>query len=294
VHTLRSWEDCDAILDDADEARHVVVVGSSFIGMETAASLLERGKDVTVLSPEAVPFARSLGPEVGGVLRALHEEKGVRFRLGHLPVAFRGDAAVEAVELDDGERLPAELVIVGIGVRPATDFVRGIGLEDDGGITVDSQLRVAPGVWAAGDVAWYPEPHVGEAVRIEHWRLALQHGRAAAFSMANGEDLAFTGVPFFWTRQLGLRLGFVGVGRGWIETIVDGDPAGRDFTVFYAKEDRLRAACGTRDDELNAFAELMRTGALPTASELRRPGAPRLADLLARPGAHGGRQRPAA
>jgi len=126
-------------------------------------------------------------------------------------------------------------------------------------------------VWAAGDIARYPEPHVGEAVRIEHWRLAEQHGRAAAFAMA-GADGAQTstriGVPFFWTVQLGLRIGFVGVGVGWTDTIVVGDPTAHDFTVYYSANDTLRAACGTRDRDLAVFAELMRTGTLPPASAL--------------------------
>jgi len=207
---------------------------------------------------------------VGETLRALHEAKGVRFRLARTPVALHGDQQVERVELDDGTSLQADLVIAGVGVKPATAFVQGVALDPDGGIRVDGQFNVAPGVWAAGDVARYPEPHVGEALRIEHWRLAEQHGRAAAFAMAGAAQTgdAQVGVPFFWTVQLGLRLGFVGVGPGWTDTLVVGDPGARDFTVYYSANDTLRAACGTRDRDLAVFAELMRTGALPPASTL--------------------------
>ena len=282
VFTLRSWSDCDRILAALEQAENVVVVGASFVGMEAASSLVHRGKHVTVVAPEATPFARTLGTTVGDTLRALHEARGVRFRLARTPVALLGDHQVERVEFDDGTTLPADLVIAGVGVRPATAFVHGVALDPDGGISVDGQFRVTPGVWAAGDVARYPEPHVGEALRIEHWRLAQQHGRAAAFAMAGAAQTgdAQVGVPFFWTVQLGLRLGFVGVGSGWTDTLVVGDPGAHDFTVYYSANDSLRAACGTRDRDLAVFAELMRTGTLPPASTLAGAEAPSLDGLL--------------
>jgi len=282
VFTLRSWSDCDHILTAVAQAENVVVVGASFVGMETAASLVHQGKHVTVVAPEATPFERTLGATVGDTLRALHEAKGVRFCLGRTPVALHGDRQVETVKLDDGTSLPADLVIAGVGMRPATAFVHGVALDPDGGISVDGQFRVTPGVWAAGDVARYPEPHVGEALRIEHWRLAQQHGRAAAFAMAGAAQTgdAQVGVPFFWTVQLGLRLGFVGVGSGWTDTLVVGDPGAHDFTVYYSANDSLRAACGTRDRDLAVFAELMRTGTLPPASTLAGAEAPSLDGLL--------------
>ena len=183
VLALRSRDDCDRLLERIATAAHIVVAGASFIGMEAAASLVHRGADVTVVAPEAVPFATTLGP-AGAAVHAAHEAAGTRFRLGRRPVALHGEGSVRSVELDDGERLPADLVLAGIGVRPATAFVHGVKVHDDGGLGVDEQLRLAPGVWAGGDVARYPEAHVGEPVRIEHWRLAMQHGRAAGFAMA--------------------------------------------------------------------------------------------------------------
>jgi apoptosis-inducing factor 3 len=279
VFTLRSLDDCDRLIAAAEAARRAVVIGGSFIGMEAAASLVQRGLEVTVVAPDQTPFARTLGADAGAVLQRLHEAKGTRFRLARHVQAIEGEGVARGVRLDDGELLACDLVLVGIGVRPASGFVSGIDLDEDGGIRVDEQLRVAPGVWAAGDVARYPEAHVREPVRIEHWRLAEQHGRAAAFAMA-GAAGPFTGVPFFWTQHFDLTLGFAGVGPGWNETIVDGDLAERDFTVLYAKDGTLRAACGTRDRELDAFTELMRTGALPPASALRGPGRARLEELL--------------
>lgn len=268
VFTLRSQDDAEVLAAAARHGRHAVVVGASFIGMEAAASLVRRGLDVTVVGPGAVPFEHALGTVVGEVVRARHAENGTRFALGRGVARFVGDTSVRGVELDDGTRLGADLVIVGIGVQPATGYVRGVQRDRDGGLRVDEQLRVAPGVWAAGDVARYREPHTGRDVRSEHWRLAEQHGRAAASSMA-GRSQPFTGVPFFWTQHFDLRIGYAGVGQGWEEVVVVGDASARDFTAFYVADGRLLAACGTQSDEVAAFMELMEMGRLPNVAELR-------------------------
>ena len=261
-------QDADALVAAAGPARRAVVVGSSFIGMEAAASLARRGLEVTVIGPESTPFARVLGELVGGVALAWHSSTAAARASGRSVKRFVGDSEVVAVELDDGRTLDADLVVVGIGVQPATDFVRGVELDDDGGLPVDDSLSVAPGVWAAGDVARYCEPHLGRNVRIEHWRLAEQHGRAAAASIA-GRGGRFAGVPFFWTQHFDLELGYAGAGQGWSEVIVGGDPGARDFTAFYADADRLLAACGTQRDEIGAFVELMGAGMLPASDDLR-------------------------
>jgi len=268
VFTLRSQEDAEKLAAAAAGARRAVVIGASFIGMEAAASLVRRGLEVTVVGHEATPFARLLGEDVGRVVQARHAEHGTRFALGRGVVRFVGDSAIRAVKLDDGASLEADLVVVGVGVRPETDFVAGVELDRDGGLPVDEQLSVAPGVWAAGDVARYREPHTGRHMRIEHWRLAEQQGRAAARAMA-GRGEPFTGVPFFWTQHFDLELGYAGAGLGWEEVVVVGDLAAGDFTAFFAKADRLLAACGTQRDELGAFVELMRVGALPAVGDLR-------------------------
>ena len=268
VFTLRSQEDAEALVAAAGGAKRAVVVGASFIGMEAAASLVHRGLDVTVVGPESTPFERILGADVGRVVQKCHTEHGTRFALGRGVSRITGDGAVRGVELDDGTLLEADLVIVGIGVQPVTDYVRGVDIDPDGGLPVDERLRVAPGVWAAGDVARYREPHTGSDVRIEHWRLAEQHGRAAAADIA-GSGRPFAGVPFFWTQHFDLELGYAGAGQGWEEVVVVGDPAARDFTAFYSRGDRLVAACGTQRDEMGAFVELMREGRLPAPDELR-------------------------
>ncbi len=280
VHTLRSWEDADAIILSLHGARRAVVIGASFIGLEAAAALTHRGLETTVVAPEATPFEHVLGGEVGSVVRTVHEEHGTRFALGRGVKRFLGDATVSEVELDDDTRVAADLVVVGAGVDPASDFVSGVARDRDGGLPVDEQLRVAPGVWAAGDVARYREPHTGRDVRIEHWRLAEQHGRAAARAMA-GRAEPFAGVPFFWTQHFELELGYAGAGQGWKETVVTGDLAARDFTAFYVADGTLLAACGTQRAELGAFMELMRLGRLPAADALRGRSQAGLPGMLA-------------
>jgi apoptosis-inducing factor 3 len=271
VFTLRTWDDCEAIVEALAAVRRVVVVGASFIGLEAAASLRHRGLQVTVAAPEALPLVQVFGEEIGRSLRALHERNGVAFQLGRTVAVVEGDGRVASVQLDDGTLLPADMVIVGIGVTPATGMVRGVATQKDGSLLVDEQLRVigADAVWAAGDIARFPAAHLGgEPMRIEHWRVALQHGRAAGTTMA-GRAQPFTGVPFFWAQQYETRLGFVGYGRPWEELILAGEPAGGDFVAYYAAGGRVHAAAGTRDRQLAAFAELLRAGRVPAAEGLR-------------------------
>jgi NADPH-dependent 2,4-dienoyl-CoA reductase/sulfur reductase-like enzyme len=168
-------------------------------------------------------------------------------------------------------------VVVGIGVVPATGFLEGVSLNEDGSVDVDGQLRLAENVYAAGDVARYPDPFTGARIRIEHWRLAQQHGRIAAAAMA-GKDVSFESVPFFWTRQFGVSLMVAGCAAEWDEVMMTGDAAKRDFTAYYAKNDRLVAAAGTQDKQIAAFMERMRTGQLPSAAEIRAQAS---VDLLA-------------
>ena len=157
----------------------MVSVGASFIGMEAAASLTKRGLAVTVVGSRPVPFERQLGVEIGRLLQQVHEEHGVSFRMGRRVSRLEGDNRVRQVVLDNGEVLEADLVVVGLGVKPATEILHGIKLEPDGSVRVDQYMRVREGVYAAGDIASFPDWCTGEHIRIEHWRLAEQHGRVA-------------------------------------------------------------------------------------------------------------------
>ncbi len=270
VFTLRSFNDSDRILAAAQSASQAVVVGSSFIGMEIASGLTQLGLQVTVVAPDSVPFKKILGAEVGRVFQQVHEEQGVSFRLGRKTAKIEGrNGKVEAVVLDNSERLNADLVVVGIGVQPATEFLQLKLNPEDGSVPVDEYLRVSEGVYAAGDVASFPDWRTGEYTRIEHWRLAAQHGRVAAHNMV-GQAVKFAGVPIFWTMQFKFPLRYVGHAEEWDEIIFDGDPQKREFMAFYVKGDRVLAvAASQRDTQMAAVSELMRLDKMPTPVELR-------------------------
>jgi len=269
VFTLRSLADAGRLIAASEPGKRAVVIGASFIGMETAASLRERGLEVTVVAPERTPFEGVLGARVGQMFRQLHEEHGVRFRLGAKVLEIMGEGESRQVLLESGERLEAELVVVGIGVRPNTGFLTDLPLEKDGSVPVDAQLRVTPTLFAAGDIARFPNPQGGKPIRIEHWRVALQHGQIAALNMLDRE-VPYTGVPFFWTGQFGLQLRYVGHADSFDEVVYWGEPEGREFLAFYLQAGRLQAASGVgRDYELDVLEELFRLQALPSPEFLR-------------------------
>lgn len=269
VFVLRSFAEADAIIETAQRAQRVVVVGANFIGMEAAFSLRRRGLDVTVVAPSQEPFEKALGVEIGALFRGLHEKRGVSFKLGSTVSRFEGNDRIEAVVLDTGERIETDMVVLGVGVRPVTHFLDGVELQQDGGVVVDSRLRATDGVYAAGDIASFIYPPTGERVRIEHWRTALQQGRVAARNML-GRDVPFTGIPFFWTEQFGVRLNYVGRASSWDEIIFRGDVAAQKFLAFYVKDNRVLAAAGVnRDRELAEVEELIRLGHLPAPAQLK-------------------------
>jgi NADPH-dependent 2,4-dienoyl-CoA reductase/sulfur reductase-like enzyme/nitrite reductase/ring-hydroxylating ferredoxin subunit len=282
VLTLRSVDDADAIIAAAGGGSRVVVIGAGFIGMEAAAALTKRGLAVTVVGSRSIPFERQLGPEIGGMLKEVHAEHGVAFRLGRNPVRLEGNGRAQAVVLDNDEVLPADLVIVGLGINPATHMLQGIDLNLDGSVTVDRYLQVAEGLYAAGDVARFPDWRDGSLIRIEHWRLAEQHGRVAAHNLA-GRQVQYAGVPFFWSEQFDLFLQYVGYASTWDEVIFHGDLSTRNFLGYYVKGDRVLAATGLQHDrQLAALSELMRMDRLPSAEEVRRePGFDPVARLKA-------------
>lgn len=275
VLTLRSFADTDALIAAAEGAQRAVVIGASFIGMEAAASLKTRGLEVTVVAPDRTPFEKTLGDEIGALFQKIHEDNGVRFRLGAKVARITGNGKVEAVELETGakpekpESIDADLVVVGVGVKPATDFLAGVNRDQDGGVMVDEYLRAAPDLYAAGDIAWFPSALTGERQRIEHWRTALQQGRIAARNMAS-KNIAYSSVPFFWTRQFDAGLLYVGHVTSWDEIIFQGDMPTQNFLAFYVKDGRVLAVAGmNREREMAAIEELMRLERLPPADQLR-------------------------
>ena len=267
VVTLRSRDDVERILARLPATRAAVVVGSSFIGMECAASLRSRGIEVTVVTPDEVPFARLFGDEIGRALHAIHAREGTHFRLGQTVQRFEGGGRLEAVVTDAGERLPAELAIVGVGIEPVTDYLEGVELEEDGSVRVDAAMRVRDGLFAAGDIAHFVVPQTGRETRIEHWRLACEQGRVAALAM-QGREVAYAGVPFFWSAQH-LALYYVGNAARSDTVIIDGAPGEGPFIAYYVEGDRVVAALGAeRNAEMAAIQELMRIGRMPEAARL--------------------------
>jgi apoptosis-inducing factor 3 len=243
VFVLRVSADADAILAAAAEGRRVVVVGGGFIAMEAAASLRERGLAVTVILPEAAPFERQVGPRLGAVFARLHAQKGVVLRPRQKVAAFEGEGAVRAVVLESGERVPADLVVIGAGIRPATASLRGLALREDGGVGVDRLLQAGPRFYAAGDVAAFPLYGNGSQTRVEHWRVAQQQGRVAALNML-GREVPYDAVPYFWTIHYLKRLDYIGYAPDWDDIVVDGDLEIPEFIAFFVKDGRVAAVAG--------------------------------------------------
>jgi NADPH-dependent 2,4-dienoyl-CoA reductase/sulfur reductase-like enzyme/nitrite reductase/ring-hydroxylating ferredoxin subunit len=242
VKTLRTLADSKAIIAAVTKDMPVVVIGASFIGLEVAASLRARGVGVTVVGPETTPLARVLGDEVGRFVQRLHEGKGVAFKLGRKPASITADHVV----LDDGTKLPAALVVMGVGVKPRTDLAEAAGLRIDRGVVVDGTLRAAPDVWAAGDIARYPWD--GQLVRIEHWQVAVRHGQNVARAMLGkpvGND-----VPFFWSMHYDVQLSYVGHAEQVNDVTVHGNLEGRDAHIVYRQDGRVRAVVTLGRDKL--------------------------------------------
>lgn len=234
VHYLRSLADSRKIIKAADSARIAVVIGASFIGLEVAASLRARGLQVDVVSPESTPLEKVLGKEVGAFIKAKHEKEGVTFHLGRSATGITKDS----VRLDNGNSLPAEIVVIGIGVRPLLELAVSAGAEMSRGVAVDKFLETSlPGVFAAGDIARYPDPRSGEGLRIEHWVVAERQGQTAAKNMLGMKE-AFTSVPFFWSNHYDVAIGYVGHAQAWDKIKVLGKIADGDAVIAYRSKKR--------------------------------------------------------
>ena len=259
VMVLRSLEDCRRILAKATSGVRIAVVGGSFIAMEAAASLSGRGLSVDVIAPDDHPLAKVLGQQLSELVLEAHVRRGVRLSLGS-NVARIED---KQVLLQGGKRIDADIVLVGIGVEPRLELAEAAKLVLDRGVLVNSRLQTSdPNIFAAGDIARWPDPHTGESIRVEHWVVAERQGQVAAANMLGGNE-PFTMVPFFWTKHFDLSIRYVGHAEKWDEARVEGDLAQRDGLVRFRRDGRdLAVATVERDKEL-LRAELALEGERP-------------------------------
>lgn len=249
VFTLRTLADARAIIAACANVSTAAFIGAGFIGMEAAGALRARGLEVHVVAPDEVPMERALGREVGTFIAGLHEDQGVVFHLRTTATAFDGDT----LALKDGTEVRADVVIVGVGVKPRTQLAAAAGLAVQDGILVDEYLQTSTaGIYAAGDVARYPRG--ADQIRIEHWVHAQRQGQAAAINLLGG-GRAFTDVPFFWTHHYGLDIRCTGVTLGWDDIRIDGSLPDRDFTARYYRAGKLIAAVSAGRDLENLCAE---------------------------------------
>jgi apoptosis-inducing factor 3 len=252
VRVLRSLADCRAIIKLAATAREAVVLGASFIGLEVAAALRARKIEVHVVAPEKRPMERILGPQMGDFVRALHEEHGVIFHLEDSASAIEGDKVI----LKGGKTLAADLVVAGIGVRPRTQLADKAGIVLDRGVPVDSYLKTsAPGIYAVGDIARWPDPHSGDNIRVEHWVVAERQGQTAAINMLGGRE-PFSAVPFFWSQHYDVPINYVGHAEKWDDLAIEGDIAAKDCLLSYKRQGHVLAVASIGRDADSLRAEL--------------------------------------
>jgi NADPH-dependent 2,4-dienoyl-CoA reductase/sulfur reductase-like enzyme len=252
VYVLRSLADSRAIIGEAKAGERAVVLGASFIGLEVAASLRQRELTVDVVAPEDLPLGRIMGPDLGDFVMSVHTEKGVTFHLGRTAKHIRE----AGVTLDDGTSIESDFVVMGVGVRPRTALAQAAGIHVDNGIMVNEYLETSrPGIWAAGDVASWPDPHTGRRIRVEHWVLAERMGQAAARNMLGARE-SFDAVPFFWSQHYDATIAYVGHGSGWDRAELDGSPAARDCAVTFHREGQRVALATIFRDEQSLRTEL--------------------------------------
>lgn len=252
LHTLRTLADSRAIIEAATSAKRVLIIGASFIGLEVAGALRARELEVHVVAPESRPMERTLGARMGDFVRALHEEHGVVFHLQDTVTAMADKRAA----LKSGGTIETDMVVLGVGVRPRLSLAEQAGLAIDRGVAVDAFLQTsAPDIFAAGDIARWPDGRSGSNIRVEHWVVAQRQGQTAARNML-GRHERFDAVPFFWSQHYDVPINYVGHAEKWDEIRVDGSIENRDCLVEYRQNGRILALASIYRDLASLQGEL--------------------------------------
>lgn len=251
VRYLRTFADSRAIVERAATARHVVVAGASFIGLEVAASLRARSIAVDVVAPESAPLERVMGVEVGRFIRSLHEKQGVTFHMGQTVARIDKGTVI----LSEGSAIDCDFVVMGVGVKPSVALAEQAGLAVDRGISVNEYLETsAPGVFAAGDIARWPDTHTGDRIRVEHWVVAERQGQTAGRNMLGAHE-RFDSIPFFWSQHYDTRINYVGHAERWDEVAIDGSLEALDCSIEYRRDGKTLAIATVGRDRASLKAE---------------------------------------
>ena len=247
VHYLRSIEDVDAIREDMDAGKKAVIIGAGYIGLEVAAVARTAGLNVIVIEMADRVMSRVVSPETSDFYQIEHTEKGVRFRLSTGVSSIDGKRRVKSVTTSEGEEIPADLVIIGVGIQPNTELATGAGLDVDNGIVVDEHCRTSdPDIFAAGDCTAHPNAIYDRRLRLESVHNAVEQAKTAAANIC-GKDLTYEQVPWFWSDQYDLKLQIAGLSEGYDDVVIRGNPAERSFSCLYLRDRRLIAV-----DAINA------------------------------------------
>jgi 3-phenylpropionate/trans-cinnamate dioxygenase ferredoxin reductase component len=283
VHYLRSLADCDQLRDRIDAGGHAVVMGAGWIGSEFAASARQRGLEVTVIDPLALPNERIFGAEVGAFYRDVHAEHGVELLLGDGVGSFEGDGAVSRVRTAGGRAVDCDFVVVGIGVVPRVELAKDAGLAVDNGVVVDERLQTSvPNVFAAGDIARALHPFFGARIRVEHWANALHQGPAAARAML-GEPVSFDRIPYFFSDQYDVGMEYSGYAQQWDKVVFRGDRDDGEFIAFWLQDGRVIAGMNVNVWDVNEHVQaLIRSRQAVDVAALTDPDTP-LESLVGQP-----------
>jgi 3-phenylpropionate/trans-cinnamate dioxygenase ferredoxin reductase component len=272
VRVLRTVADSDALREALTPGVRVVVIGAGWIGCEVAASARQRGADVAMVAPEAVPLERVLGPEVGAVYRDVHAKQGVELVLGTGVEAIEGNGRVSGVRVAGGRILPADVVVLGVGAAPRLELAQAAGLRVEDGVLADDRLRTSvPNIYVAGDIARAEHPILGDTVRVEHWGTALEQGPVAARNML-GQDVAYDRIPYFFSDQYDVGMEYAGHALTYDRVVFRGDPSTFEFMAFWMRGERVAAGINVNVWDVNEDIQaLVRNGASVSDEALRDP-----------------------